>query len=156
MTRAPFEFIAVDLPSDDDLKLVLAECQPPQTSAWRVPAYLFYLQNHSSQYMGRIRLRVGWNDDIIKFAGQVGYAVEPAFRGRRYAGRACRLLLPLARQHGLEQLWITCQPDNLASRRTLQRLGAEFTGVLDVPLEYPLDAGLERKKACFRLHTSDE
>jgi hypothetical protein len=33
MTGALFEFIAADLPSDDDLKLVLAECQPPETNA---------------------------------------------------------------------------------------------------------------------------
>jgi tagatose 1,6-diphosphate aldolase len=46
----------------------------------------------------------------------------------------------------LDQLWITCQPDNLASRRTLERLGAEYAGILDVPCGYPLDAGIERKQ----------
>jgi len=111
------------------------------------------IKTDAGQHIGRIRLRVGWNDDIIKFAGQIGYAVEPAFRGRRYAERACRLILPLARRHGLEQLWITCQPDNLASRRTLERLGAECAGIVDVPVGYPLDAGLERRKMCFRLPT---
>jgi predicted acetyltransferase len=153
MPSAAFEFCEIALPSQDDFKLVLAECQPAESNAWRVPAYLFHLRSCSDQYMGAIRLRVGWNEDIIKYAGQVGYNVEPAFRGRRYAERACRLLLPLARRHGLDQLWITCQPDNLASRRTLERLGAEYAGMLDVPCGYPLDAGMERKKACFRLLT---
>jgi len=151
---ASFEFIAVAPLVDGDLKLVLAESQPADANAWHVPAYTFHLHPHSGEYAGRIRLRVGWNDDIITYAGQIGYAVEPAFRGRRFAERACRLILPLANRHGLEQLWITCQPDNLASRRTLERLGAHYAGVLDVPPEYPLDAGHERKKACFRLSTT--
>jgi predicted acetyltransferase len=150
----PFEFVAVDCPVDGDLNMVLIERQPAESNSWRVPAYLFHLQTLSGQHIGHIRLRVGWNDDVIKYAGQIGYAVEPAFRGRRYAERACRLILPLARRHGLEQLWITCQPDNVASRRTLERLGAEHAGILDVPIGYPLEAGLERKKMCFRLHTS--
>lgn len=150
---AAFEFVSTNFPSQDDFKLVLAECQPAESNAWRVPAYVFHLRNHFDQYLGRIRLRVGWNEDIIKYAGQIGYFVEPAFRGSRYAERACRLILPLARQHGLLQLWITCQPDNIASRRTLERLGAQYAGTLDVPREYPLDAGAERRKACFRLST---
>jgi tagatose 1,6-diphosphate aldolase len=149
----PFKFAAVDPLKDGDLTVVLVECQPGATNAWRVPAYLFLLRTDASQYVGSIRLRVGWNNDIIRYAGQIGYVVEPAFRGQRYAERACRLIMPLARGHGLKELWITCQPDNLASRRTLERLGAECAGILDVPAGYPLDAGLERRKMCFRLAT---
>ena len=148
-----FEFVAMDFLQDSDLAVVLVECQPAETNAWHVPAYLFRLQTDSGEHIGHIRLRVGWNDDVIKYAGQIGYGVEPAFRGRRYAERACRLILPLARRHGLDRLWITCQPDNVASRRTLERLGAERVGILDVPDGYPLDAGLERKKMCFQLST---
>jgi predicted acetyltransferase len=149
----PFEFLAVDGLRDSDLSVVLIECQGAQANAWHVPAYLFELRTDGGQQAGRVRLRVGWNDDIIRYAGQIGYAVEPAFRGRRIAERACRLILPLARRHGLEQLWITCQPDNAASRRTLERLGAEPAGILEVPAGYPLDAVVERKKKCFRLST---
>lgn len=147
----PFEFLDVALPPDGDLRLVLAECTPAENSPWGVPAYSFRMQNHGGEYLGRIRLRVGWSEGVIRYAGQVGYAVEPAHRGHRYAERACRLIIPLAKRHGMTSLWITCQPDNAHSRRTLERLGAEFVGVIDVPPGYPLDAGAERKKICFRL-----
>jgi len=148
-----FEFLVVDPYTDEDLSVVLIDRQAAETNAWHVPAYLFQLQTVSGDTAGRIRLRVGWNEDIVKYAGQVGYAVEPEFRGRRFAERACRLILPLARKHGLETLWITCQPGNVASRRTLERLGAEPAGILDVPASYPLDAGEERQKMCFQLST---
>jgi predicted acetyltransferase len=141
--------------SDGELQLRLTECVPAEVSTWGVPAYLFEMRHRDmGDYMGRIRLRVGWNETIIKYAGQVGYAVEPAFRGHHYAERACRLILPVARQFGLKELWITCQPDNSASRRTLERLGAQFVQIIDVPPEYPLDAGQLRQKACFRLAAS--
>lgn len=146
----PFEFLDVALPPDGDLHLILAERVPAENSPWGVPAYLFKMQNPGGAYIGRIRLRVGWNEDVIRYAGQVGYAVEPAHRGHRYAERACRLIISLARRHGMTELWITCQPDNRSSRRTLERLGAECVGVIDVPPEYPLEAGVERKKMCFR------
>jgi predicted acetyltransferase len=147
----PFEFIDVAIPPDGELRLKLAQCSPAEANSWHVPAYLFHMVTDAEPYVGRIRLRVGWNEEIIRYAGHVGYAVEPAFRGRHFAERACRMILPLARRHGMHDLWITCQPDNLASRRTLERLGAENMGVFDVPEAYPMDAGAERKKMCFRL-----
>jgi tagatose 1,6-diphosphate aldolase len=147
----PFEFLDIALPSDGDLRLVLAECTPAENSPWGVPAYSFSMQDPGGEYLGRIRLRVGWSEDVIRFAGQVGYVVAPPHRGHRYAERACRLIIPLAKRHGMSSLWITCQPDNVQSRRTLERLGAQCVGVIDVPAEYPLDAGMERRKMCFRL-----
>jgi len=134
-----------------DLQLILAERVPADSSPWSVPAYTLKMQLASGEYVGRIRLRVGWNENVIRYAGHIGYVVEAAHRGRRYAERACRMIVPLAKQHKMTALWMTCQPDNASSRRTLERLGAEYVGVLDVPLEYPLNAGAERKKMCFRL-----
>ena len=147
----PFEFLEVALPRDGDLRLVLAERMPAESNPWGVPAYSFRMENPSGGHLGRVRLRVGWNEDVIRYAGQVGYAVEPAHRGHHYAERACRLIAPLAERHGMTSLWITCQPDNAPSRRTLERLGAEFVETLDVPAGYPLDAGALRQKMCFRL-----
>jgi tagatose 1,6-diphosphate aldolase len=147
----PFEFLEITPPADGDLTLVLAECTPAAKTPWGVPAYTFRMQARVGEYVGRIRLRVGWSEDVIRYAGHVGYAVEPAHRGHRYAERACRLILPLAKRHGMASLWLTCQPENAASRRTLERLGAECVGIIDVPPEYPLDAGAQRKKICFRL-----
>ena len=46
--------------------------------------------------------------------------------------------LPLAKANGLSELWITCNPDNLASRRTCERLGAELVDIVPVPFDHPL------------------
>lgn len=147
----PFEFSHASLPTDGDLQLALHECVTAAASPWAVPVYTFNMLAFGEKYAGFIRLRVGWNEHVIRYAGHVGYGVEPAYRGRHYAERACRLIAELARRHGMAALWITCQPDNLASRRTLERLGATCVGILDVPPEYPLASGAERRKLCFNL-----
>lgn len=146
-----FEFLDLALPVDGDLQLILAERVAAEDGPWGVPAYTFKMQLASGEYVGRIRLRVGWNENVIRYAGHIGYVVEAAHRGHRYAERACRMIVPLAKQHRMAALWITCQPNNTASRRTLERLGAQYVGMLDVPPDYPLDAGAERKKMCFEL-----
>jgi tagatose 1,6-diphosphate aldolase len=101
--------------------------------------------------LGGITLRVGRTPSIEMYYGHVGYHVFPAARGHHYAERACRLLLPLARRHGLNPLWITCNPDNLASRRTCERLGMCLVETVAVPGEEALYLRGEREKCRYRL-----
>jgi tagatose 1,6-diphosphate aldolase len=100
---------------------------------------------------GGIGLRIGKTRDIQMYAGHIGYHVYPPARGHHYAERACRLLLPLARKHRINPLWITCNPDNLASRRTIERLGAEFVEIVPVPASHEMHARGEREKCRYRL-----
>ena len=105
---------------------------------------------------GNVSLRVGNAWDILLYLGHIGYGVNPSFRGHRYAERATRLVLPLARAHGLETLWITCNPDNHPSRRTCERLGAEMVEIVPVPSDYFLYHIGERWKCRYRLDISGE
>jgi RimJ/RimL family protein N-acetyltransferase len=101
--------------------------------------------------VGGIGLRVGWTRSIEMYYGHFGYHVFPAARGRHYAERACRLLFPLARHHGFKSMWITCNPENAASRRTCERLGATFVDTVCVPPTEPLFARGETEKCRYKL-----
>lgn len=152
MTDLPFPFLAPGPLVDGDLELVLAETQPAAESIWREPAYLFVITHRpTGEPVGRASLRVGHRDWTVRYNGHVGYAVADPFCGRRYAERACRLLLPLARRHGLAELWLMCGSDNPVSRRTIERLGASFVEEVDVPPDFPLPAGAVRRKRRYRL-----
>jgi tagatose 1,6-diphosphate aldolase len=83
--------------------------------------------------VGRVSLRVGNTDFLRLYAGHIGYDVAEAHRGNRFAARAVALLVPLARRHGLEELWITCNPENTASWRTCEILGAEYVETVPTP-----------------------
>ena len=102
---------------------------------------------------GTLSLRLGEDDDLIRYYGHIGYGVFPAARGHHHAERACRLALPVAKQNGLQTVWITCNPDNVASRRTCERLGATFVDVVSIPPGHELFERGERAKCRYRLAT---
>lgn len=136
---------------DGDLRLGLDRLYSVAESPWMVPAYRFDLLV-GDRRVGTISLRVGFDERLVRCAGQVGFGVEPEFRGRRYAGRAVRMLLPLAASHGLHPLWLGCNPDNVASQRVMSWLGAEYVETVDLPEDYDRyrDRG-ERQKERYRL-----
>jgi len=76
---------------------------------------------------------VGSTPQVELYAGHIGYLVHEPYRGHKYAARSVRLLVPLARNHGLDPIWITCDPDNVASRRTLEFAGAQLVEIVKVP-----------------------
>ena len=115
--------------------------QPSVPAKAFVPAYHFWMRIIDAypavRMAGGIGLRIGATPEIELYSGNIGYHVYPPARGQHYAERACRLLLPLAKRHGMEMLWITCNPDNIASRRTCERLGAKLVDIIPIPLEHP-------------------
>mgnify|MGYP002759362558 CR=1 FL=1 len=104
----------------------------------RWPGYVFWMRLRPSSrpvvpLAGTISLRLGDDDQIRLYTGHIGYGVFPPARGNHYAERGTRLLMALAKLHGKDHLWITCNPNNIASRRTIERLGGEFVEVVEVP-----------------------
>jgi predicted acetyltransferase len=133
-----FEFLDPGVLSDGGLDVVVEKTEPADPGRGYVPAYHFALAVHGSkEKVGEIRLRVG-NVPSLEISGHVGYGVDEAHRGHGYAARACRLIAPVALAHGLDRLIITCDPANVASRKTCERLGAALVGEFDVPPDHPM------------------
>ncbi len=103
--------------NDGELVLELIEFAPHRIH--KVPTYHFRIL-HAGEEVGNINLRVSSTPHIELYAGHVGFAVHPTCRVHRYASRALLLLTPLARELRLDPLWITCDPDNSASRRSCE------------------------------------
>lgn len=125
----------------------------------RAPAYYFWMRlmpqgDSPIPFAGTVSLRIGSDLNLTHYIGHVGYGVFPAARGHHYAERSVRLLLPLARRHGMSELWITCNPDNVPSRRTCERLGCELVEIVPLPLTHPLYQRGERLKCRYRLDLS--
>ncbi len=111
-----------------------------------VPAYEFriVLANHTN--VGHLNFRVGDTDHILLTAGHIGYGIRQPFRGQGYARQACQAIAPFVRRF-YEAVIITCDPDNHASRRTIEKLGADFLNEMPVPLEDPhYQRGSHRKR----------
>jgi tagatose 1,6-diphosphate aldolase len=134
---------------DGDLRLVLSKFAPADPVKGYCPAYCFDMISDGIG-AGDIRLRLGDSELLVLYAGQIGYNVALKFRGRRYATRSIRLLLPLARAHGIDPIWITCNPNNIASRRSCELAGGEMMGIVDLPQDTEMYREGERQKCRYR------
>lgn len=114
---------------DDVITLRLTEQNPG--SATTLPFYYYDIRDAQGP-AGKISIRIGDNADSY-YNGHIGYEIDEARRGRHYALRACRLVLPVAKAHGMQRLYITCTVSNTASRKTIERLGAVLLEIADIP-----------------------
>lgn len=140
---------SVDL-IDGGLRLLLKERYPGDPDKGWAPAYRFTI-SVSHEPVGTIELRLGATDFMVQFGGQVGYEIEPNHRGHRFAARAIRLLPQLAQRHGFRFLWITCDPENGASRRSLEIAGAELIEIVDLPQDCEMYEEGHRRRCRYRL-----
>ena len=147
-----FAFIDPGKLLDGDLELVLVENFPGNPALGLVPSYKFEMRTASgNNAAGSISLRIGDTEHIKKYAGHIGYNVAPDYRGHRYAARSCALLLPLARAHAVNPLWITCNPDNVASRKTCEIIGGEYVETVKLPKDTVMYKRGERLKCRYRV-----
>jgi predicted acetyltransferase len=81
-------------------------------------------------FCGHIGLRWQAGSDALPdhVLGHIGFAVVPWQRRRGYATRALRLMLPEAREVGLERVELTAEPHNIASRRVIEANGGKLAG----------------------------
>ncbi|CAM3974829.1 GNAT family N-acetyltransferase [Smaragdicoccus niigatensis] len=87
----------------------------------------------SGQVLGGIALRHEHND-IVEWAGHIGYGIRPSARGRGLATWALGQMLEAARQSRMDRVLVVCADDNAASAKTIERNGGILEGVRATPL----------------------
>ncbi|MDR0890081.1 MAG: GNAT family N-acetyltransferase [Oscillospiraceae bacterium] len=131
------DFIDVPVLSDNVIHLVCIAKKPAVPEKKYVPSYDFAICK-GSEKIGEINLRIGYvgygpDSSSLYYGGQIGYNVNEEYRGNGYAGRACRLLHPVVKAHGMTKLLITNNVTNTASRRVCEKLGARFLRLVRLP-----------------------
>ena len=149
----PFTFIDPGPLHEGELELIIEHTELCNERMGNAHCYTFTMRHRpDGRRAGYIDVRIGKADCLTHYAGHIGYRVKPLFRGRRFAARACRLILPLFKAHDINPVWITCNPDNAPSRRTCERLGAEMIEIVDLPTDSDMYRYGERRKCRYRLN----
>jgi len=151
MTIPPFKFLPPGRLVDRELELVVMRTAAADPEKRHCPMYEFaMIHTHRRTMMVKIRLRIA-SARALRYPGHIGYDVAPKYRGHRYAARSCQLLLPLARSHGLKAVWLTVNPENTASRKTCQLLGARYIETVRIPRDHELYHVCKRYCRRYRL-----
>ncbi len=116
-----------------------------------VPTVYYDILSHETRdKVGTIDLRLTVEGNMYYY-GHIGYNIQKAHRGNHYAYHACRVLFEIARdEFGMDELIITCSPENIASYKTLKKLGGELIELVKVPRGHPLYTIGEKSKYIFR------
>jgi predicted acetyltransferase len=118
---------------------------PGQPEFGIVPSYHFRILRPDGVDCGYLNVRIGHSDHVRLYAGHIAYAVDPQHRGQGLAGLACRAVARFVRTLYPEAI-LTTDPGNLASQRTIEKLGAEYLGTFEVPPHDPSYLGGSRWK----------
>ena len=97
-----------------------------------VPSEVFLAVRESDdRLVGIIDYRHPLTDFLMNFGGNIGYSVRPSERQKGYASEMLRMMLEICRSYGEKQVLLTCDRENIASRKTIMANG----GMLENEIE---------------------
>ncbi|MSU56299.1 MAG: GNAT family N-acetyltransferase [Candidatus Taylorbacteria bacterium] len=102
----------------------LPEGYVPHTTYWLV---------EGERFIGGVNIRHRLTDHLREIGGHIGYAIRPSERGKGYGNKILELALPKAKELGIIQVRITCNEDNIASRKIIEKNGGVFDGTATTP-----------------------
>ena len=121
-TRIPAYFADPDWTHGEIVQRFEAWSQGEDLDDGWVPSTTRFLIDEG-RILGVVNLRHRLNDSLRRVGGHVGFAVRPSGRNRGYGARLLEAVESLAREMGIERLLVTCDEENAASRRVIEKCG---------------------------------
>lgn len=100
----------------------------PQTTLWWI--------DEDDDYIGRVAIRHCLTEALLQFGGHIGYDVRSSRRRQGHATAMLAASLPFARDLGIERALVTCDHDNVGSRKVIEANGGEPDVPTAVKLRY--------------------
>ena len=92
-------------------------------------------------FLGRVHLRHRLTPSLRQVGGHVGYHVVRRHRGLGHATAMLAATCPVAAGLGIDSLLVTCDADNVASRRVIEANGGRFEDRRGIKLRYWVATG---------------
>ena len=124
-----YAFITPEMTREEYAALLLrqeADSRGIELPDGRVPQSVYYLVRGGSYIIGSSRLRHTLTPRLEQEGGHIGYDVRPSQRGKGYATRLLALTMGEACGLGLPGVLVTCDDDNYASARVIEKNGGRL------------------------------
>lgn len=103
------------------------------------------------RFIGRISMRIGSNFNSY-YNGNIGYEIEENFRGNNFSLKACKLVLQVAKAHGMKEIFLACDENNIPSYKTIEKLGGELIEITKPPKTYFAYRENMKKQRIYKLY----
>lgn len=99
----------------------------PQTNYWLLI---------DSYPVGVGKLRHSLNDQLRKSGGHIGYSIRPSERGKGFGKIFLAELLKKAADLEIDKVMLTCEPNNVSSRKVIEANRGILSGIEDGKCNY--------------------
>jgi predicted acetyltransferase len=130
---------------DNYLKVVEAWTRGEQMPLGWVAVSTFWLVD-GDDYVGSTNVRHELNAYLRDYGGHIGYTIRPSKRRMGYGTEICKLALEESKRIGLKRVLITCDDDNVGSRKIIERNGGVFENKVPQP-----DVNVPKRRYWFDL-----
>lgn len=143
-------FFSIKSVEDKTVDIIRESIEEPNSRNQFVKTVNFSIYLHRPRTrIGECDLRIGMNEELY-YAGNIGYRIYDGWRGHHYAYEACLLLLDMAKkEYQMNNIIVTCSPENIPSHKTLEKLGGQYVRTVEVPSWHWLYQRGEKVKEIF-------
>ena len=136
---------------NEQVRLTLDKTVPANPERGLVPYYHYRICLPDNTDAGHINFRLGNTPHILLAAGHIGFEISLDYRGKALSYHACIALAPFVRLI-YPSVILTANPDNHASLKIIENLGARFINEVAVDPEDPHYASGARIKRRYEWH----
>jgi len=91
-----------------------------------IPRFTYWLSDNENNIYGIVRIRKKLNEYFCKFGGNIGYDIIPSFRKKGFGSLILKLALVKIKELNMNKVLITCDSDNIGSKKIIERNGGIF------------------------------
>ena len=100
-----------------------------------VPESVFWLIDND-EFIGKINVRHELSEHLMKIGGHIGYDIRPSKRRQGYGKNMLKLALVEAKKIGINRVMITCNFDNIPSKKIIEENKGILQDQLGTKLRY--------------------
>ena len=109
----------------DFVKKLRGQARGKYLSPGYVPCTTYWLVD-GKKFVGWLNSRHYLNERLLAIGGHIGYAIRPSQRRQGYGKLILKLALIKARDLGIKKALVSCDDDNIGSRKIIETNGGVF------------------------------